>query len=246
MPFPVWYRIDDDGEVRRDDLLLPDEGRLPIDPSTDVPEGYVEAQRNQPGGFAGDPDVMDTWATSSLTPEIAGKWVDDPELFAAVFPMDLRPQAHEIIRTWLFSTIVRSELELGELPWRHAAISGWILDPDRKKIGKSLGNAVTPLDFLERYGTDAVRYWAASARLGADTVFSEDQMKVGRRLAIKMLNAGRFVLSRLDDTASEPIAAGGGAQRSRLDAAMLDRLDGARRRGDDARSRATTTPGRSS
>jgi valyl-tRNA synthetase len=220
VPFPVWYRLDDEGEVLRDGLLLASEDRLPVDPSADVPEGYTEAQRNRPGGFVGDPDVMDTWATSSLTPQIAGKWEDDPELFAAVYPMDLRPQAHEIIRTWLFTTVVRSELEHGKVPWQHAAISGWILDPDRKKMGKSVGNAVTPLEYLEKYSTDAVRYWAGSARLGADTVFSEEQMKVGRRLAIKILNASRFVLSRLDGESPPPPATGFQA----LDAAMLARL----------------------
>jgi valyl-tRNA synthetase len=220
VPFPVWYRLDDDGEVRGEDLLLASEDRLPVDPSTDVPDGYTAGQRGEPGGFVGDPDIMDTWATSSLTPQIAGKWVDDPELFAAVYPMDLRPQAHEIIRTWLFSTIVRSELEHGKVPWRHAAISGWILDPDRKKIGKSVGNAITPLEYLEKYSTDAVRYWAGSARLGTDTVFSEEQMKVGRRLAIKILNASRFVLSRLDGSET-PLPATGLVA---LDAAMLGRL----------------------
>jgi valyl-tRNA synthetase len=157
-----------------------------------------------------------------LTPQIAGKWEEDPDFFAKVFPMDLRPQAHEIIRTWLFSTIVRSELEHSALPWRHVAISGWILDPDRKKIGKSLGNAITPLEYLEKYSTDAVRYWAGSARLGADTVFSEEQMKVGRRLAIKILNASRFVLSRLDGSDSPaPVSP---AALTAVDAAMLARL----------------------
>jgi len=222
VPFPVWYRLDDGGEIVGDRLLLASEDRLPVDPSTDVPVGYTEDQRGKPGGFAGDPDVMDTWATSSLTPQIAGKWEEDPELFSAIYPMDLRPQAHEIIRTWLFSTIVRSELEHHKAPWHHAAISGWILDPDRKKIGKSLGNAITPLEYLERYSTDAVRYWAGSARLGSDTVFSEEQMKVGRRLAIKILNASRFVLSRLDG--SENVAALPEAGFTALDAAMLARL----------------------
>jgi len=220
VPFPVWYRLDDDGELVSEGLLAASEDRLPVDPSTDVPDGYTEDQRAKPGGFVGDPDVMDTWATSSLTPQIAGKWEEDPELFAKVFPMDLRPQAHEIIRTWLFSTIVRSEIEHSSLPWSDAAISGWILDPERKKMGKSVGNAVTPLEYLERYSSDAVRYWAGSARLGADTIFSEDQMKVGRRLAIKILNASRFVLSRLDETESAPPSAG----LTALDAAMLARL----------------------
>ncbi len=220
--FPVWYQLDDEGEVVVDGLLLASEERLPVDPSTDVPDGYTEEQRGKPGGFVGDPDVMDTWATSSLTPQIAGKWGEDPDFFAEVFPMDLRPQAHEIIRTWLFSTIVRSELEHSALPWRHAAISGWILDPDRKKIGKSLGNAITPLEYLEKYSTDAVRYWAGSARLGADTVFSEEQMKVGRRLAIKILNASRFVLSRMDGSEGPAPASATGLMA--VDAAMLARL----------------------
>src|SRR6185437_15744979 len=156
------YPIDAHGAVLYASAIVPDESELPIDPSSDVPPGYRAEQRGQPGGFTGDPDVMDTWATSSLTPQIAGGWEDDPDLFARVYPMDLRPQAHDIIRTWLFTTVVRSELDLGALPWRNAAISGWVLDPDRKKMSKSKGNVVTPLPLIEEYGADAVRYWAAN------------------------------------------------------------------------------------
>ena len=216
VPLPVWYRLDENGNPDYSAVLVPSEDRLPIDPSTDCPDGFTEDQRGRPNGFMGDPDVMDTWATSSLTPQVAGRWEDDSDLFSRVFPMDMRPQGHDIIRTWLFSTVVRSHHEYGCVPWRNAALSGWILDPDRKKMSKSKGNVVTPMHLLEQYGTDAVRYWAASGRPGVDTAFNEEQMKIGRKLANKLLNVSKFVLG-FD-------ASGAGAATNAIDRLMLDRL----------------------
>jgi valyl-tRNA synthetase len=189
VPFPVWYPLDRFGAPDYDHPILPDESELPVDPASEAPPGYAAGQRGQAGGFMADPDVMDTWATSSLTPQIAAHWRDNPALFAATFPMDLRPQAQDIIRTWLFATVVRAHLEQASLPFYKAAISGFILDPDRKKMSKSVGNVVTPAGLLDQHGSDAVRYWAAAARLGTDAAFDPGQMKIGRRLAIKLLNA---------------------------------------------------------
>jgi valyl-tRNA synthetase len=225
VPFPLWYPLDGEGRPRYGTPLLPAGDRLPVDPAADAPPGYQESQRGQPGGFTGDPDVMDTWATSSLTPRLAAHGGAAGDLLDRVYPMDLRPQAHEIIRTWLFYTVLRSHLQDGVLPWRHAAISGWVLDPDRKKMSKSVGNVVTPMDSLRRYGSDAVRYWAASGRLGVDMTFGPAQLKVGRRLAIKILNASRFVLSV---AAADGLAPGPDGLRTAvtepLDAALLARL----------------------
>ena len=199
VPIPVWYRIDADGRTCYDQQIVPHFGQLPIDPMSDLPDGFTEEQRDQPGGFSGDPDVLDTWATSSLTPQVATHWAEDKERHAKLFPMDMRPQSHEIIRTWAFYTIAKAYLHQNEVPWRNVVISGWILDPDRKKMSKSQGNVVTPEPLIEQFGADSVRYWAARARLGVDTAYDEQIFKVGKRLATKLFNASKFAVGRFCD-----------------------------------------------
>jgi valyl-tRNA synthetase len=216
VPIPLWYPLDPEGEPDYSAPICPDAASLPIDPRSHVPPGYTEAQRGQPGGFVGEADIMDTWATSSLTAQIAGGWEQADGCFANIFPMDLRPQGHEIIRTWLFYTVVRSGFEAQSAPWRHTMLSGWVLDPDRKKMSKSKGNVVTPLSLLDTYGSDGVRYWAALGGPGTDTAFEEKQMKVGRRLALKLLNVSKFALG-FD---GEP----DGAITHGFDRAMMSRL----------------------
>jgi valyl-tRNA synthetase len=222
VPFPVWYPVDSVGEPDFSKPIYADKEALPVDPLTDTPPGYTEDQRDQPGGFAPEPDVMDTWATSSLTPQIQSHWGIDPERHAKLFPMDIRPQAHDIIRTWAFSTIVKAWMHEGEIPWYHVVLSGWILDPDRKKMSKSKGNVVTPDDLLVEWSSDAVRYWAARARLGTDTAYDPGVFKVGKRLATKIFNASRFVLMQLERAGGEVPAPEHIAEP--LDLALADRL----------------------
>ncbi|MGA7206459.1 MAG: valine--tRNA ligase [Specibacter sp.] len=223
VPVPVWYPLDADANPDYENPILPTSEMLPVDPAADAAPGYKEEQRNAANGFVGDADVLDTWATSSMTPQIVGGWSVDEDLFGKVYPFDLRPQGHDIIRTWLFSSAVRADALQGSAPWKHAAISGWILDPDRKKMSKSKGNVVVPTDVLNDFGADAVRYWAASAKLGADTAYEIAQMKIGRRLAIKLLNASKFVLN-LGATDANVLTGDASAITNPLDRALLAQL----------------------
>jgi valyl-tRNA synthetase len=215
VPFPLWYAVAADGTTDFSKPILADEADLPLDPVAAVPRGYREDQRDRPGGFRAEEDIFDTWFTSSLTPQIATGWFRKPERHARLFPMDVRPQSHEIIRTWAFYTIAKALLHEGTIPWRHVAISGWVLDPDRKKMSKSKGNVITPMHLLDQYGSDAVRYWSLAARLGTDTAFDEKVLKVGRRLVTKIFNAAKYVLAQSADPG--PVA-------RPLDAAFLARL----------------------
>jgi valyl-tRNA synthetase len=199
VPIPVWYAADENGQTDYDQPIFPTKDQLPIDPLAEAPAGYTEDQREKPNGFTGDPDIFDTWATSSLSPQIASEWVYNQDRHQKLFPMDMRPQGHDIIRTWAFYTIVKAYLHDGEIPWKHITLSGWILDPDRKKMSKSQGNVVTPEPMIDEFGADSVRYWAARARLGVDTAHDEQVFKVGKRLCMKLFNASKFVIDRFND-----------------------------------------------
>tara|TARA_B100000123_G_scaffold43555_1_gene28558 strand:- start:3476 stop:6058 length:2583 start_codon:yes stop_codon:yes gene_type:complete len=195
VPFPIWYKLNENLQPDYDNPLFPDESELPVDPSEDTPKEFNENQRGKPNGFVGEKDVFDTWFTSSMTPQIGGKWGTGEDFFDKILPYDIRPQSHEIIRTWAFYTVVKSALHHNEIPWKNVIISGWVLDPDRKKMSKSKGNVVVPNDLIEQYGADAVRYWSANARLGADTANDEQVFKVGKKLVVKIFNASKFVLN---------------------------------------------------
>jgi valyl-tRNA synthetase len=196
VPIPVWYPLNAHGERQYDRYIVATEEMLPVDPTSTPPPGFTEAQRGQPNGFDAERDVFDTWFTSSLTPQLVARWGDPDDRMAQLFPMDLRPQAHDIIRTWAFYTIAKAMLHHDDIPWRNAAISGFIMDPDRKKMSKSKGNVVTPLPLVEEHGADSVRYWAANGRLGMDTAFDEGVFKIGGKLVTKLYNAGKFVLAQ--------------------------------------------------
>ncbi len=190
VPFPVWYRLDDKGQPIYDNPIIADLNQLPVDPMVDTPKGFTSDMRGKPNGFIGDKDVMDTWATSALTPQIVLDKVQNKKI---ALPFDIRPQAHDIIRTWAFYTIAKSLIHVHTIPWKEVLISGFILDPDRKKMSKSKGNVVTPQHLIDSYGADSVRYWASRAHLGVDTAFEEQVMAQGKKLVTKIFNASKFV-----------------------------------------------------
>ena len=194
VPVPLWYPLDSKGEADYKKPVLSD--RFPVDPLRETAPGYEESQRDQPGGFTGDPDVLDTWATSSLTPLINSSWKGERQ--KQLFPADLRPQAHEIIRTWAFYTIVQAHFHEQSIPWKQIAVSGWVVDPHRFKMSKSKGNTVTPDGLIDMYSADALRYWAGRAGLGRDAVYDEKVFKTGRKLVTKIFNGSRFVLMQTE------------------------------------------------
>ena len=197
VPFPVWY-CDRCGQI-----IIAAESQLPVDPAETNPLHPCPTC----GGndFTPETDVMDTWATSSVTPQIAGRWLAEPDLYQQVFPMQLRPQAHDIIRTWAFYTIVKSLYHFDQLPWTTVAISGHGLSPVGTKLSKSRHNAqATPIETMERYSADAVRYWAAGAGFGRDSWISDEQFKIGQKLATKLWHVFRFSMNFLHDYAPPP------------------------------------------
>lgn len=224
VPFPVWYRVKENGTFDYEDPIFASADSLPIDPLTDTPPGFKPEDRGKAGGFVGDPDVMDTWATSSLTPQIQSHWSVNAERHKRLFPMDLRPQAHDIIRTWAFYTIVKAYLHENQIPWKHIAISGWILDPDRKKMSKSKGNVVTPETLVKENSSDAIRYWASRARLGVDTAFDPSLFKIGAKLVTKLFNASKFVISQFDRVGQDITSVKTADITAPLDQALLGKL----------------------
>ena len=201
IPFPVWYPLNKAGEIEFDTPIFATEDMLPLDPMITPPPGFSETQRNQSGGFISTPDVMDTWATSSVTPQIVARWGTEAPLHT--IPIDLRTQAHEIIRTWAFYTIVKSFFHSNDIPWRHICVSGYVTDSHKEKMSKSSGNVVTPEALIKQYSADGVRYWAGKSKLGQDTIYNPQAFSVGKRLATKIFNVGRFVKTILDKSSTD-------------------------------------------
>ncbi len=188
IPFPVWY-CKNCGEI-----IIADKKSLPIDPLKDKPP-KVNCPKCRSKEIIPEQDILDTWATSSLTPQIAASLF--PKHYKKLYPMNLRPQAHDIISFWLFNTIAKSYLHDKKLPWKVVAISGWALDPDGKKMSKSKGNIIEPQEMMEKYSADALRFWAASSKLGEDIPFKEKELATGQKTIIKLWNASKFSFQHL-------------------------------------------------
>lgn len=193
IPFPVWY------DKKTGEPIFAEESQLPVDPLKDVPKGYDKDQ------VVPEMDVMDTWATSSLTPQLAAELYKDHPVFEKLLPMDLRPQAHDIITFWLFNTVVRSHLHDNQIPWKNVMISGWALDPHGKKMSKSKGNVIEPQTMIKKYCADALRFWAASSSLGDDMPFQEKDLVTGKKTINKLWNASKFAIMHLEDFPNEDI-----------------------------------------
>lgn len=189
IPFPVWHC------KKCGNILLADEKDLPVDPIADMPSGRCVCGSDE---FEPEKDVMDTWATSSLTPQIVKELFRGLPAYDNIFPMSLRPQAHDIISFWLFNTLVKSNMHFSKNPWKDVMISGWALDKNGKKMSKSKGNVVEPREVLEKYSADALRFWAASSKLGEDLPYQEKILFTGARTITKLWNASRFVTMNLE------------------------------------------------
>ena len=193
IPIPVWT-------CRRcQTIIVPERKDLPVDPTTQKPRKPCSCGSTE---FSGETDVLDTWATSSVTPEIAGNWIHQGEydfIFSEKDPFSLRPQAHDIIRTWLFYTIVKSYFHHGRVPWKTVMISGHAQDPQGRKMSKSLGNSIEPMEMIQKYSADALRFWAAGSKLGDDLPFQEKDLVTGQKFATKLWNAAKFCRQHLED-----------------------------------------------
>jgi len=191
VPFPVWYCKKCDAEI------IADEKDLPVDPMEDNPP--VKKCKCGSTDFIPEKDVLDTWATSSLTPQLAGELVKGKPNYKYIYPYDLRPQAHDIISFWLFNTMVKSQLHYNRNPWKNVTISGWALDPKGKKMSKSKGNVIHPQEMIIKYNADALRFWAAGSKLGEDLPFQEKDLITGKKTVVKLWNASKFALMHLDN-----------------------------------------------
>ncbi len=189
--FPVWYEKD------TGNIIVASESQLPVDPEKDKPKGYRGNAKN----LVAEDDVLDTWATSSVTPQIILDWKGKSNYGVGFknYPCSLRPQAHDIIRTWAFYTIVKGLYHHKKVPWKDISISGFVVDPDGKKLSKSKGNYVPPHDIMEKYGADSLRLWSATAKLGEDLRYKEEDIKTAQKTITKLWNASRFVLMHLED-----------------------------------------------